>query len=246
MSATIFWAFIGINTFLAVFLKKEWFELWDFPVQPLEIVTHTLAFGFPTICGIIGLAAGKFTFYDGGAFCFLNRDDGGWWQYSLFYIPVGICIAIGFTCMVCVMWEMRNIKGSADSSKYYKHFRVIFFLFIFCYLFAFIFAYRFYLVDHETSFNVAFTNYAACGLTQQVTNQTCIFNPRPDHGLFLVFCVDIAISAIAITVLFGTTKETLQFWADRFINLRNGRNFFSGIPSVTSKSSSKQTRTEMS
>jgi len=140
-----------------------------------------------------------------------------------------------FLCLV--LWEIRNVRDTKGRVSIYKNVRIILFMFWFLYVFTFVFAYRFYFTSNETSFTNAFTKYATCALTAT----TCKNANPPDVNLYYLFCFTISVQAIGVAFLFGSTKEMLTFWSDRFKNLHDGRSFFSGVELTVTSASKKST-----
>jgi len=224
-----FWCAISVNSFIAIFLKKDhWFK-YPF-AQPL---THALCWGIPTLCCLIGLSMDRIGGTQVIQFCFLfdrfttdSRLPTFSIQFPLFFIPIGVFLVLALFSIIMVLFEMRNIGSSQGEFRYSKHVRLALFLVVFWILYAFAFAYRIVNSLSQDRWATLATAWSQAAISDPNA-------PRPGGGPSIVmqylFHFVASAQGFIISLLFGSSREVLDFWRDRINNVREGRSFLAGM-----------------
>lgn len=235
LSGVFWWSTVAWNMFYILVIRAK-------PNDTQHYIAHALNWSLPLIITIVGLANNKLTYVDTAHWCFVNREDDSWWQYGLFYIPVGALILFALVMVGAVLWEMRDTQGR---TKAYKYFRVFFFVFVWLYIYVFAFAYLGYNTEREDKFINGGMAYGGCLLYGQPEDVCEEVRERTPLGFWMIFAFNVCGEGMFIALLWGTTSETLSFWFERCRNLREGRSFFSGLTSGNTSTSSASATAHM-
>lgn len=126
--------------------------------------------GVPSVCALIAVAAQQIGTPNQLLFCFVTDDPyhprdqkhDFFWQYPLFFGPIGFCIVIATGAIVMVLYEMRNLRAASGSGRFNKHIRIALFLVVFLGIYAFIFAYRFTITADGNKWKVRAHTHTRC------------------------------------------------------------------------------------
>jgi len=224
----MFWCAIAVNSFIAIYLKKD----YVFKNRLAQPVTHVICWGVPTVTCIIALAVKRMGAPQLIVFCWVfdplpkagYQPDFGI-QYPLFFIPLGILLVIGFGCITMVLWEMRNIGQSQGEFRYSKQIRLGAFLLVFWLLYLWVFLYRAIITAKKNGW----TDLQARWYRGSLNDPTYKMTGAPSVGLPISFHIVAGVQGITISLLFGSSREVIDFWTERFRNIKEGRSFLAGM-----------------
>ncbi len=224
-----FWCAIAVNSFIAIYLKKDYVFKHSF-AQPL---THAICWGVPAITIIVALSIKAVGAPQLLVFCWVfdaipktGYQPDFSRQFPLFFIPLCFLLVIGLACIVLVLWEMRNIGQSQGEFRYSKQIRLGAFLMVFWLLYLYTFIYRAIITSKKNDW----TDLQGVWYRAAISNPNArIGSGAPSVGLPYSFHIVAGIQGLMISALFGSSREVLDFWAERIRNIKEGRSFLAGM-----------------
>jgi len=205
------WMVIGIVTYLMVrfHTKQEKFH-------SLEKYFHIGCWTYIVLSTIIPLISDN---YSAGLIggCWLGTGDNSWWQYGLFYIPVGISLMVVLPLLVHAMIIIYRVSHGATKQRDGKEARhiatyvrfVMFLIFIMINIVV-IFQFKFYAIQHQNEWIAELQKELLC----RVNGGTYIecLGPRPATTAIYFNDIMIAMEGILVFVFFGITQRNYELW----------------------------------
>jgi len=208
---------------------------------------YPAGWGFPVLCTIITLAASEYSFEAPNSICFMPADNGVvWFQYALWYIPIGITIAISVFMIGHVLSRLIKSRISilASMRKHSKrpYFKVLYIAICYLGVYLLLFCGRFSADSKKDELTAAFLSWIQCHLIAYVegTPYTVCGEVPPKRismNILMSMYVAISIHGCAVFLVFCFDPDLYVGWTLLYTRAYNR---YYGI---TPKTLSKQTST---
>eukprot|EP01113_Clastostelium_recurvatum_P046064 TRINITY_DN8018_c0_g1_i1.p1 TRINITY_DN8018_c0_g1~~TRINITY_DN8018_c0_g1_i1.p1 ORF type:complete len:666 (-),score=128.48 TRINITY_DN8018_c0_g1_i1:39-2036(-) len=188
MSGLLWWTMIVFNLYMMVVRGYQRKAL-----RPFVKYYYLISYGGGGLICVIALASQNIAAVPPFIFCYVTFAANGWYQYGLIYIPLGIGLLVGMTCLVFVFYKMHLVfraapemhRGSFRSSgaitnngdpssppikqntrtRIPRYYLRIVILLLACLIeFIFIYAFRFYVQEQKEYIQQGEKDWVACSL----------------------------------------------------------------------------------
>eukprot|EP00026_Physarum_polycephalum_P004658 Phypoly_transcript_04680.p1 GENE.Phypoly_transcript_04680~~Phypoly_transcript_04680.p1 ORF type:complete len:557 (+),score=27.15 Phypoly_transcript_04680:61-1731(+) len=220
LASTCWWFIIVLNLYLMVI---ETLKVKKSSLLKAQHIYYCFGWGFPLILLIIAVSASKFSFNAPNIVCFLplfGMDV--WYQYGLFYIPIGIFTVSGAVLILLILFQLfnshRKVGGNVESRTRNKliYYKIFFFGTAFLGIWASIFIGRLTVANNEPA-EKSFNEWVLCHINayaQNTSYEICGEVPpvRLSRSAMRVQYVAEVVHGILLFFLFGKDRELYSSW----------------------------------
>ncbi|KAK5575612.1 hypothetical protein RB653_006745 [Dictyostelium firmibasis] len=189
---------------ICLFAVVKRIKLFDFRYFIIFNTTASL------ISVIIPLAGNAFMAGTGSLACWIRKT---WYVNSVFWIPCGISLTIGSTCIILVIYEIYKISknvSTKDNRMILLQIKPFLCVTLVGGSFYYLFIFNFDNESHSSQYKSAVADYVMC-LLEDVPGKECL-TAGPNYAAYFIFYFFIRLFGITFFCIYGTSQNARDIW----------------------------------